>query len=139
MNTEEKAEANVGADLATRLAAKGLGNLGPFLGRLAIQTAENLANLTDKEWKDTLALIPKKRRDEDQVLEDPEQYAPGHFALLRQLREEVRREAQVGRSEEPMTSAAAAGEGAQAPATHDPEVERGDGGVEAGGVLGRVW
>jgi hypothetical protein len=83
MNTEESAR----ADFAAKLAAAGLGDLGPLLGQLAIHTEENLANLTESEWSSTLELIPAKRPGELADLGDAARYAPGHFALLRQLRE----------------------------------------------------
>ena len=74
-----------------RLAAKGLQDLGTLLGQLAIHTADNLAKLSEGEWQDTLKLIPSKRDAGD--LADASRYAPGHFSLLRQLRDDVLREA----------------------------------------------
>ena len=100
MESPSGSDESVAADAAAARVAfkemlkkKDIEGLGWMLGQLAVHTADNVAKMNEDEWQNTLALIPAKRHNEVGDLADPNRFAPGHFSLLRQLREEVLREA----------------------------------------------
>ena len=77
-----------------RLAANDLEILQWTLGNLGIHTADNLLQLTDGDFEETLKLIPDKQQIED--VENTQRFAPAHYRRLRLLRAEVLREGNQG-------------------------------------------